>query len=162
MFYTAHCTDTPAQMRYCLWKEKCRWLETKSYKNQTKNWGFSLSVKYWGSFAISILLRQSDVESDVRGMKINALRNLILRKKGKFPFCNLPLHKESLSKKDEMPNFNSVDVIQQGWPNLLYVWVAYRKTQVTKNRKVKNLKTPIYLKSTLLWHHNFFLNDLRK
>jgi len=38
----------------------------------------------------------------------------------------------------------------QGWPNLLYVWAVNRKTQVTKSCKHKNLKTQIYLQSTLL------------
>jgi len=27
--------------------------------------------------------------------------------------------------------------IYQGWLNLLYVWAAYRKTQVTKSRNMK-------------------------
>ena len=45
------------------------------------------------------------------------------------------------------------------WPNLLYVWAAYRKTQVTKSRNKKIWKPPIYLESTLLWYHNSFWND---
>jgi len=27
--------------------------------------------------------------------------------------------------------------LQQGWPNLLCVWAAYRKTQVPKSRNIK-------------------------
>jgi len=49
-------------------------------------------------------------------------------------------------------NFNC---LWQGWPNLLYVWGAYRKTQVIEPQH-KNLKTRIYLQSTLPWNQ-FFL-----
>jgi len=28
------------------------------------------------------------------------------------------------------------NVLYQGWPNLLFVWAAYRKTQVTKSRNI--------------------------
>jgi len=35
------------------------------------------------------------------------------------------------------------EVISQGWPNLLYVWASYRKTQVTKNGNIKIYKHKI-------------------
>jgi len=45
----------------------------------------------------------------------------------------------SKAYKSSMLSAQKVSMIYlyQGWPNLLYVWAAYRKTQVTKNHNIK-------------------------
>ena len=55
--------------------------------------------------------------------------------------CWTPLHARRLFTRKDNAIIHVIQVfrqrIYQGWPNLLYVWAAYRKIQVTKSRNIK-------------------------